>query len=114
MIVTTSGGFKIRGTVYPFFTIAQRNKCYRKAFETFKKHPAGPFLCNVMAAMLRDDYGFPPLIDYCNNTSEVVKAFFPELAEHLPTAEEGWPVNKWGDNKREAALTYAIENSNHI
>lgn len=90
-------------------TKQNRNEFYRRAWETFRTDPVGPYLCNVLAKMAREKYKIPAE-DVTNK--EIVTLFFPEVAIQMPTLLGAWGEDEESNNHRADVLATAIAETN--
>ena len=89
-------------------TKLNRNEFYRRAWETFRTDPVGPYLCNVLSEMARKAFKIPP---EDGTAKEIITLFFPEVFIQLP-ALGAWGEDEESNNHRADVLATAIAETN--
>lgn len=100
----------LNGKQYHALTKQRRNEYYRRAWETFRTDPVGPYLCNVLSMMLHND-GKCPFPGSVITAKEIVTLFFPEFVIQLGETL-CWPDTASWNNHRANVLAQCIEETN--
>lgn len=93
-------------------TARQRVDYYKEALQSFRSRFEGPFICNILKSLCREDYdGYRVFGD----STLFVQNNFPEFYEQLEKLSPGhfcFTDTKAGDMLRIRALSAAIEAAN--